>query len=289
MVVDRFQVQQIAVENFGNNAVDDTIGLPDAHPVSAIILEWILEDSAANVNSSIDAFDVEIAGESLFSRMPGDVLRDLIEWNRGRVEGAPGAGLTEVHRLRIPFDRAPMDSWMLPAHEFNAALSFQGSLDTADTQNTLRVSVEQALGKLPDQIVTPKFSNPDDVSVDAGEDWRLEARRGRRLAALYLEAGNTDVLDGQRLTAHVNNRQETIYDVFRAPYQVHMLHERNIRDDALPGTFVAFPVDRQRAYQQAVPTGKQGRVNDVIVEGAATSGAATASIDLWQEDYVALG
>lgn len=288
MVLDTHQVDHHAVENFGDNDVDHTFRLPGAHPISALLIEWELEDSAANVESTIDAVDVEIAGESLLSGLSGSTLRNLVEWWRGRSEAAPAAGLTETHRLYLPFGRFPADPrWLLPAHEFNARLSFQGNRTTSDTQNTVRVFVEQVLD-LPEEIVTPKVSEPDDATVDDGDDWRLEGNPGRRLASLYLEADATALLDGGRIQVHNNNRQETVYEVDRDVHQVWMLQERDIRDDALDATFLAFPYDRQRALAQAVATGRNRALRDFAIEGTVEAGAAQGDVNLLQEDYVSL-
>jgi len=288
MVLDTFQLDHHAVEHYGDNNIDDTFRLPGAHPLSALMLEWDLEDSAANVASVIDSIDVEIAGESLFSGLDGSTMRNLIEWWRGRAEAAPADGLTETHRLYIPFGRFPQDpNFMLPAHEFNARLKFQGSHGGADTLNALRVYVEQAF-QVPDQIVTPKVSRPDDVTVGGGEDWQVQGNPGRSLASLFLQAGNTDIVDGGRMQVHNNNRQETVYEIERDVHQVWMLQERQIRDDVVDDTFLAFPYDRQRTLKTAVPTGRNKVLRDFRVEGSAASGAAQADVELLQEDYVVL-
>jgi hypothetical protein len=289
MVLDRFQLDHHTVENYGDNDADDEIDLPGAHPISALLLEWDLEDGSSNVESAIDKLDVTIGGESLFSGISGATMRNLIEWWRGRVESAPSDGLTETHRLYIPFSRFPMDgSFMLPAHEFNASLTFQGSRTTSDTKNDLRVYVEQVM-QVPEQMVTPKVSNPDTASsVAGGSDWKVEGKAGRRLASLYLEADNTDLLDGSRLQVHNNNRQETPYEIDRQIAQVWALQERNHLDDAITSTFVPFPYDRERVLKAAIPTGRKQALRDFNIEGTAASGATSGDIDLLQEDYVVL-
>lgn len=289
MTLDRHQLDFHTVETFGDADVDHTFALPGAHPIAAIMLEWNLEDSAANVESAIDAIDVEIAGNSLLGRISGEQLRSLVEWHRGRASAAPAAGLTETQRLYIPFARFGGDGQFgLPADRFNARLIFQGSRTTSDTQNEVRVFVEQMVGMGGRGMVVPKVSQPDSEEVDGGEDWQLEGNPGRRLSALYVDADNEDLLAGSRVEVHNNNRQETVYEVDHEVHDEWMLQERQIIDDTIPAGFLAFPYDRQRALEAAVPTGRDSPLRDFTVEGTADGAAATGDVNLLQEDYVVL-
>lgn len=291
MVLDRHQVDFVEVQNFGDvTTIDETFNLPGAHPISAIIVEWETEDAAANVNTSFDNVDVEIAGNSLLSRITGEQVRHLTEWHRRRTPDAPAAALTETNRLYIPMSRFAGDrQFGLPADRFNARLSIQASLDGADTTNAMRVFVEQMLDMGGQGMAVPKISAPDVVNVDGGEDWQVEGNAGRRLAALYIDADNDDLLNGERVRVGLNNRQETLFNVEHDLHSdVWMLQERDVVDDAIPAGFLAFPLDRSRRVAEAVPTGRGEAIRDFRVEGSAAAGAATGDVELLQEDYVVL-
>lgn len=292
MAIAPFQQQFDQVESYGVDVdVDDSYKLPGSRPISKIIIRHTLEDSASNVASSIDLIDVEIAGISLFGRLTGAQLRKLTKLWMGYTPAAPSAALTEVQELVIPFGRFPGDpQWALPADRFNARLIYQASNTNADTQNDVEIFVEQLPIRSGDQpMVTRKVSQPDDVTPSAGTDWKLEGNAGERLAALYLDYNDVDNVDGARLQLGFNNRQETPYDLSREALEEFMLTTYNLRDDTLPTTFLAFPLDRAGSFEAAIPTGKQSNQRDFAIEGTAASSGVSGDIELLQEAYARLG
>jgi len=287
-----FQQQHATTKSYATGAdVDDTIGLPGAHPISKIIIRHELEDSTGNVGSSIDKVDIDIGGNSLLGGLTGAQMRALTKFYTGYTPSAPAAGTTEVQELVIPFGRAPGDTkFMLPADLFNARLVYEASQTNSDTKNELQVHVEQILGRSPEGLITRRISVPDRVNaVSADQDWQLNANVGRRMAGIYLDYNDVDNIDGSRLEVTLNNNQESPYEVRREELEEFALSTYNLRDDTLPSQVLPMPFGRRGKLANAVPTGQDADVRDVRIEGKAAGSGTSGDIQLLQEDYVQLG